>query len=66
MAKSSAGSAQARPHYTNATERAFRLALESLETTLPHHHGALAALVDEGRFDSLDAIVTILDEGGER
>ena len=66
MAKSSAGSAQARPHYTDATERAFRLALETLETALPHHHGALAALVDAGRFDSLDAIVAILDEEGAR
>lgn len=66
MAKSSAGRAEARPHYTDATERAFRRALVSLETALPHRHGALSTLVNEGRFDSLDAIAAILEEEGAR
>ncbi len=63
MAKQSAKGAPTRAHYTDATERTFRHALETLEKKLPSHHAALIALVDAGRFDDLDSIVALLEAG---
>jgi len=64
MAKPSAAGALLRAHYTDATERTFRQALMSLEKTLPTHHDALAVLVDEGRFDDVEALIALLEENG--
>lgn len=66
MATSPAGREEPRPHYTDATESAFRRALANLATTLPRHHDALTALLDAGQFDSVSAIVAILDDEAAR
>lgn len=62
MARRSAEKAPARAHYSEATERTFRAALEKLEASLPEHHAALAELVDVGKFDDIDAIVAVLEK----
>jgi hypothetical protein len=64
MAKQSAKDAHPRAHYTDATEQAFRRAVEKLKTSLPTRHTALVVLVDAGRFDDLDSIVAVLEESG--
>jgi hypothetical protein len=65
MAKPSPRDARARPHYTDATDRTFRRALDTLKTSLPVHHEALVALVDAGRFDDIDSIVAVFESGGK-
>lgn len=66
MGKPSASVAHSRAHYTDATERTFRQALKALAKALPEHHQALVALVDEGRFDDVASVLTVLEEGGAR
>lgn len=63
MAKPSPAHAPPRAYYTDATAQTFREALVALEKTLPDHHAALAALVDAGCFDEVDAIVALLEAG---
>lgn len=64
MPKPSSRAARARAHYTDATERTFRRALETLAASLPAHHAGLVALVDAGRFDEIGAIVALFEEHG--
>lgn len=52
-------------HYSEASERVFRAALESLSAKLPEHHQALLALLEAGKLHDADSLQAVL-EGGAR
>lgn len=63
MAKPARQDAHPRAHYTDATDRTFRRALDALKPALPNHHSALLALVEAGRFDDLESLMAVFGEG---
>ena len=52
-----------RAHYPQPTEAAFERALAALAKDLPGRHAALSALLTDGRFHDVDAIVAVLEGG---